>query len=42
MLGEDYESIRKNSFINRVFLQKIIFKSLLSQNYTYNKTKKEN
>ena len=42
MLGEDYESIRKNSFRHRVFLQKNLLKGLVLQNYTNNKSKKEN
>jgi hypothetical protein len=42
MLGGDYESIRKNSFSNRMFLQKNLLKGLVLQNYTYNKSKKEN
>ena len=42
MLGEDYESIRKNSFSHRMFLQKNLLKGLVLQNNTYNKSKKEN
>jgi hypothetical protein len=42
MLGEDYESIRKNSYNNRMFLQKNLLKGLVLQNYINNKFKKEN